>query len=178
MKVFAILTCAVISLVSCSSGSNEADLALFEIQKQVQKEVESAYPATVTSAGVMAMHGFREIDLGFRIQQKLTVDEARRIMVDCSERLLRAINANTQIRPYLVVYPFTPAEIGLSFSITDGTYEPKRTPGVLMGFYNYQGEIEYETINEEGPFRSLNQVVIMHRETLDEARKIVANEKK
>ncbi|MBA3722575.1 MAG: hypothetical protein H0W88_09265 [Parachlamydiaceae bacterium] len=68
------------------------------------------------------------MSLSYKIYQPLDQENARRILVDCTEVFLKAINQDEEIRPYLKNYPFTieNVEITLFSSYPNGqnAYDP------------------------------------------------------
>ena len=153
------------------------DLGINQVILKTQDEIEKAYSVKISAVGLGAMHGVYSMTIHSSIENNLTVDEARRIMVDCASHFLTNINSNTTLRPYLVEYPFPPSMISMAFWITDGTYEPIRTPGILESITLDNGVIEYNTVSKKGIVQVGDQAVIMHQETFDEAKRIVENEK-
>lgn len=68
------------------------------------------------------------VGLHFQVYHALDRNEARGLIVDCVEEMLKAYNENEEVRPYLKNYPFIPKNLDMAiFSINpDGThiYDP------------------------------------------------------
>jgi hypothetical protein len=74
------------------------------------------------SGGAMA-NNIQQISLSFASFAALDVDEARILYVEMVEELLRRINANRAIRPFLHNYPFEEKNIDLMISFKDSKLE-------------------------------------------------------
>lgn len=162
---------------ACSGNNHSMGRSMNQVVLKTQKEIEKTYDAKISAVGSGAAHGVYSMTMNFSIQKNLSVDKARRLMVDCAQCFLENINSNTTLRPYLVEYPFPPSRISMSFWITDGTYDPIRTPGILKSISLDDGIIRYNTVSKKGVVRVGDKAVLMHEETFEEAKRIVENEK-
>ena len=61
------------------------------------------------------LENINNIQLNFNGIRNLSIEEARILIIECTEELLKRINEDTQVRPYLSHYPFT--EKGLTLLI-------------------------------------------------------------
>ena len=50
----------------------------------------------------------------FQVKRKLSIEQAREILVDCVQEFLTEINSNEEIRPYLENFPFTSKNIHIA----------------------------------------------------------------
>ena len=122
-----------------------------------------------TSAAMMdciKMTGMR-----YNIYRPLDKAEARRLIVDCVEEYIAAINASKQIRPFLQNYPVTAANIDIAiFSYNADrrtTYDP------YIGTVSCRkGMIYYYTEDKDNEFRYKSET----EETYDEALAIIKKE--
>lgn len=174
--IIVLLTLCFGVFISCNKN-NSMDRGINQVISKTQDEIEKAYSVKISAVGLGAMHGVYSMTINSYIEKSLTVDEARRVMVDCASHFLRNINSNATLRPYLIEYPFPPSMISMAFWITDGKYDSIRIPGILKSFAMHEGIIEYRTVSKKGEFRVGDQDIIMHQETFDEAKRIVENEK-
>ena len=172
MKKIAIFIGVLISQVSCFHQQAQDDKAINQIITETKREMEDLFGARVSSRGGACLHGIRRLSLGFYFERNLSLEEARAVIVKCSDVFLKNINSNPLIRPYLVTYPFTENEISLSFSI----FVPKQRPGLITSFGCCLGKIDYCIREAPNEFRRYEETVIMHKETFDEARRIVEHE--
>src|SRR5205085_1771860 len=60
---------------------------------------------------------YKEIGLYFELLRIVNKDEARKIVIDCAEELLKEINSNPQLQPYLQPSPFTVTNIEIFINI-------------------------------------------------------------
>ena len=70
----------------------------------------------------------RMVGFSFQINRPVSRDEARYLIVDCVEELLKAFNENEKIRPFLMNYPFTEENVDIAIYIAhpqwSGAHEP------------------------------------------------------
>lgn len=78
--------------------------------------VEKTYQLYCYGRGGGFIDNFNNIDLSFNGAKDLSVIEARILIIECTQELLRRINHDVQIKPYLSHYPFTEKGINLLIS--------------------------------------------------------------
>jgi len=78
-----------------------------EIRANVAKKMTKKHQMDWIGEGGGMMGSVYMVKLCFQIHHPLDRHEARERLVDCVEELLKAINSNEEIRPYLKYYPFT-----------------------------------------------------------------------
>jgi hypothetical protein len=89
------------------------------------------------------------ISLHYKTIKQLPIDDARVLFITCVEELLKRINENEKIRPYLEHYPFT--EKGLEFSISLYDENKERVPPSFPAYVSlinkkiYYAYYDYET---------------------------------
>ena len=96
------------------------------------------------SGGLMA-NGIEEV--GVRLlapRRKATIEQARMLEVRATEKLLKAINSNEKIRPYLKEYPFTAAKtkVFISFEKSPMIHY---TDGSVACVYPIENKLTYFT---------------------------------
>jgi hypothetical protein len=97
-----------------------------------------------------AMFGgiLRELGISFQIVGPLTKEQLRSILVDCATELLCTINANENLRPYLIHYPFTIDQVTIKLFVVDergyGIEPPKIAIAKAM-----KGKLTYVTLGSE-----------------------------
>ncbi len=89
----------------------------------------------------------RIIGFDFSIYRIIDQDQARCIIVDCVEELLKAFNENQKIRPFLLNYPFTTKNINVSICISDQKGQDLYEPYInFVGIYK-ENQIVYRMEN-------------------------------
>lgn len=88
-----------------------------QVTKILIEEVKRDLGYSCEMTGGSMPHDIERITVGFAVYEKASVDRAREIEVEITERFLRIINSHERIRPFLREYPFTAkgADIELNF---------------------------------------------------------------
>jgi hypothetical protein len=108
--------------------------------------------------------------VGFSFQklEVLSKDEAREIVVDCAEELLRAFNEDEKIRPHLRDYPFTTENIKVSVFLKTSDYDRIYYPdfsvarvssGRVVFSASEEGKVQLLTYKEEEPYEEALSIV-------------------
>jgi hypothetical protein len=104
----------------------------------------------------------------------ISLDEARVMLVSLIESILKSINADQEIRPYLEIYPFTNDLLYVSICFEDENYIDLGTG--ISGVYFTQGKIKYEWYDIQeytGTYPARGKHYFVHEETYPEALEIV-----
>lgn len=107
------------------------------------------------------------INLSFNSIQSLNIAESRILIINCTEELLKRINADKDIKPYLSHYPFTETGTDLSISFYQENRERVSAKFVAMVF-TANGNIYYSSYNH-----NKKKLIDLHEESYQEALKIV-----
>ncbi len=95
---------------------------------------------------------YKSISLSFNVYRILSKDEGRKILLGCTEELLKEINSNLELLPYLLPSPFTVANIEVTLYV----YHPNGTnvyyPNILI-FTARRGKIMFKTELPEMKFK-------------------------
>ena len=154
------------SFISWASQPKSQDI---KIVNQIQSKVEKKLTADGTvfvEARVTAM--FNEVkELGFRLRstKKLNLEETRVLYVNCVAALLKEVNENEKIRPYLIKYPFTYENTDILIAFRERDSVPPPYIALVLKANEF---ISYSTYNNK-----INFFDTLHRETFEEALKIV-----
>ncbi|MBM3192256.1 MAG: hypothetical protein FJZ63_06385 [Chlamydiae bacterium] len=106
------------------------------------------------------------IFLDFSAVKNLNIEEARSLVLDCTEDLLQRINNDKKIKPYLEHYPFT--EKGLRLSISFDTPDQKRVSSKYVAHVlATNGSIYYSSYDHKK-----QQLVDLYEEPYQEALKL------
>jgi hypothetical protein len=147
--IFTILIASLLMSFSFFRKKNYIDVAV-EIRNKVGKELAKKHRMDVIAMGGAMMDQVSEIALSFQMYRLLTQDEARTIMVDCSEAILKAFNENEAIRPYLSNYPFTPSNLDVTIYIFDPTRHDVYYPDFCIVSVDSEDFVSFKRENPQG----------------------------
>ena len=113
------------------------------------------------------LHNVENITIEFVSHSIADVEQARSLLLSCSEELLKRVNADETIRPYLNHYPFTAKDIsiGICYFDRNGTWVKSKC---IASASVAEGPIYYTIFDEEA-----NNLKTFHKESYQEALKIV-----
>ena len=115
----------------------------------------------------------RLITVGFtRNGKPLTIEEGRKIIVDCTETFLTDINNNDKLRPFLSVYPFTVEKLNVTIMNEDDKGNFIAEP-FLATISQLEGKVYYRTQDPENEYKFKSKI----SESYDEAVAILKKEK-
>lgn len=118
------------------------------IENTIQ-EFRARYGAELRGFDGGAGSGLKYISISFDIPYTCTIEQARKIAVDGALFFLREINSSKELRPALVMYPFTRERLAISFYHTSEDVKE----GEINDFGMRNGNIMYATSrrNVSGP---------------------------
>jgi len=87
---------------------------------------------------------FLRLQLSFRVKRKMSKNEARELLLVCAREFIEDINANEQLRPYLLEYPFTLNNVGIEFYFQEEDGTPFFHPYLSHASCNHLG-LEFAT---------------------------------
>ena len=137
------------------------------------KIIEEKYPLTCVGAG-SAMPG--RVVKGFRLcfdtKNRLTKDELRHLVIQCTLELLYQININTEIRSALEIYPFTEKDVQIIIYNHDKQGNRSYAPDIsnaqlFLGYLKYSSvdpidTYRYESVTKETYTEALEKVKHVH----------------
>jgi hypothetical protein len=141
-----------------------------QIQADVAKRLSQRYNMRVVGMGGGLANRVNVLGLSFQIQGVLTKEQLRKILIDCAETFLTAINKNEQIRPFLKKFPFTSNEIEIELFLVDRTGRETFHPDISTAVAKH-GELRYNTVDKNNMFVYKSE----HVEDYEEAPKLVKN---
>lgn len=103
---------------------NEYEAEIDALLASFTENIINQYPFERVSIGGKLTNGIEEIGAKFRVYQFVTLEDARQLIVDVVEKLLRDINSNEKIRPYLKQFPFPASLIKLNLAFKEPKYHP------------------------------------------------------
>lgn len=122
----------------------------------------------VGSGGSGGVNIHKTFDLLFQTKEKMTIESARRLIVESTHEFLDCINKNKQLRPYLIQFPATIENVGLVISTTpkDSVQEPNIVSVMTIWdkIYYYSNDPDFDKY-------------IILKEPFEEAEKIVKGQK-
>jgi len=106
-----------------SSSETEENRLIRELQKSYATRMHEQANLQCTMTGTGGTKGLDELSFYFRCPKKINRDEisqVRKIALNCSETLLKMVNSNRALKPFLAHYPFTHRNIDVTvFFVSD-----------------------------------------------------------
>ena len=163
--LLAILTLSLFAVFCNVHGSDaNRDKLIKEVFNSVDQQMHEQYHSACFSRGGAMMTDIKSLKMSLWVQDSVTIDEARDIMVTFTELFLEAVNENPDLRPYLANFPFQPDNLGLMVAFLNEdcseTVEPEVDSVILAN-----GTIYYAANALESIFVSND----LQTETYDEA---------
>ncbi len=100
-----------------------------------------------------------------RYGEPLTIEQGRRIIVDCVQEYLADINRHEELRPYLSNYPFTAHNLDIAIFNFNSKGESIVDP-YLEVMADYKGEMMYFTSDPENSYRYKSRTYESYEEAL------------
>jgi len=140
------------------------------VERQAARQLQKELSLQLVGTGAQMMDEIRMLSLNFEYDKPIEAYEGRKLLVRAVDVFLATINANEEIRPYLIQYPFKPEniEIRIFLRSADRSDVP---PGKLSVVTALEGVLEYDI---EHPVTT--RLVTAYQETYQEAvDKLAAN---
>ena len=156
---------------------SENEKMILSVERNAGKQISARNNLQYSGSGGGNTDGkIRMSSLSFSIRKPLTKNEARRLIVACIQEYLQIINEDEKLRPALLHYPFTAADVELSVNskYPDGSrvYDPY-IGMVFNGNNNGKVYIYYSSNDPDQEYK----YKLEEKETYEEALKILALEK-
>jgi hypothetical protein len=130
LSVIVILTCLSSDMI-WGSNISDAEKCVNKIIAESSRTLSKRHKMRcVGTSASMPWNTVRGVGLRFQIVGPLTQDQLRPILIDCTNEMVRLVNANTEIRPYLASYPFTPNNIDLVIFVKNAEGYPILPPEI------------------------------------------------
>jgi antitoxin component YwqK of YwqJK toxin-antitoxin module len=144
----------------------------FEARKSFITEMEKKYKWASSGAGASMPSDVEELSATFRIDKKVSRDEARQLLIPAVERFREVIQSHEKLRPYLRYYPLDIQDVKIFLYFKD-PYGTIRTDGCIVSVCNnWEGNLIYKAA-KEGRTPGSTQYYEIYRESYDEALKIL-----
>lgn len=143
-----------------------------KILEKTSKKLEKKYQMSTCGSGIGMPNGIvGMLALSFEKVGPLTKDEGRKIVVNCVQEMMNAVNTNEQIRPFLKNFPFKPTNVEIAIFLRDKSrdfiYEPDY--GIISAT---NGDVNYRFTKIENPLRFSADI----EENFDDALKSVQSQ--
>jgi hypothetical protein len=147
-----------------SSFPSEKELNADKILKKVAIKVNQETGLIPFGSGGRMLDQIKMMHLAFVCHEPIDIEKARELVVKASDELLREINSDEKIRPYLGNYPFEPKNITIQIFIQklDGHSFGGKELSVI---HASDGIIQYE-IESPDPYRLMNAFEETYEEAL------------
>jgi len=111
------------------------------------KDMQKKYNLHCTANSGQFLYNVNSLHLTFTCIKNVSVADGRNIIVDAVQDLVKRVNGDPDIRPYLSHYPFSPKDICISISFYDPSY--KRVPTDFLALIvNTRNYIYYDKYQE------------------------------
>ena len=112
------------------------------------KDMSKQHKLAYFGGGGAFLYNVKNINISFASREIMDLDQSRKLLISCSEELLRRINANDRIRPYLEHFPFSEKGIDLSISYFDSKLNHIQSK-YIAGVFIINGNICYAVYDQE-----------------------------
>src|SRR5437870_2055434 len=99
MKFISIFLIIYSSIYLCAEDRYDADKLINKVLFKTIDEIEKKHGLKVGSFGGGPLYGVQNLSLGFSTNKKLSIEEARILLVACAEEFLKNINSDPKLRP-------------------------------------------------------------------------------
>ena len=165
---FLLITCLIIFQACSTEKLRPQTRMAYEINFKVSESLEKKY--NIHFMGVR-LGGPEKIDLMgmiFQMKNRLTKEECRELIVNCTEEYLTAINENAEFQKYLFQSPFPIKNIEIDIHIETEDGKDIYYPDIsLVGII--RGKVDYLSDDPENPYKYKSK----EEEPYEEALRIV-----
>ena len=145
--------------------------AMHKTVREFKEEIQERYPLLATSireAGTRET--YTHIGIGFQINQTLTKDQGRALLVDCLEAFIEKINSTEGLEQYLDPAYFSYDEVSVSVIPMGIDREGLFSPDISIFQYGH-GNIWYYKFNPEDPNRMIGDEKESYKEAYEKAQR-------
>lgn len=140
-----------------------------DVIRSFAKVMKTEFGLQCCGSGGKMPHDIEEFKVGFEINRRATIEEARMFEVQATERFLKIINENEKIRPFLREFPFKANRVAVSISFNKKDNNPY-TDGSVSYMSLIKGKIYYSAQEPKN-----EKLYDIFEEPYEEALKIVEN---
>jgi len=115
-----LFTTAWMDLPYLSNNPDHLQILTINIRKKAAQEISKKYDLQPCGiAGSMPNGVLHMLGLHFQVNRPLTKNEARQLILDCAQDLLKEINSHPELAEYAPIFPFNENNIEMSLYIRD-----------------------------------------------------------
>ena len=137
-----------------------------EISARVAKKLTKKHHMDWIGEGGGMMGSIYMIGLSFQIHHPMDLKEGRERIVDCVEELLKNINKNEEIRPFLKNYPFTTKNVQVTIYINYADGKEVFDPDFRVVSLYVSDDICFSTVDRTNGMKYKNQYRELYTEAL------------
>lgn len=143
-----------------------------QLFKAFAKEVKKKWGLTLWAEGGKMANGIEEVAVSLITSDRASIEKARKLQVEITERLLEIINSDSFLRPYLKEHPFKPnrAKVAITFKKWNGSHY---TDGSVAAVRQSDNMLYYFTMPPPEENRFKTRPVPLSEESYDEAKNFV-----
>lgn len=144
----------VLFLLACGCephSSNEKQRLVNAARERAAVRLEREKGLVPFGSGGQTSDRVKMLHLAFQYRGKIGIPEARRLVTDAVEELVKTVNADEKLRPYLSNYPFRPDNVEVEIYLKNPDrapispeVSPEVSPESLRVVASRDGKIEYE----------------------------------
>jgi hypothetical protein len=137
------------------------------ITARTAQKIESETGLVLSGVGGGMMDQVRMMAMSFDCFGEISMEQGRELVIYCVNEYLSAINANIEIRPYLIHYPFSSKDVQIRIFINSKNGKEVGS-GNLSIVTEINGKVSYKIRDPES-----QRLRIIHEEAYEEAVKIL-----
>lgn len=136
-------------LISTSLHAEQEHIKLINrFNAAFAKELKKEKSMCLFGYGGRMMFDVEEVFMSYQVTQCVSMEEARRLFVEISEKYLVRINGDEKLRPFLHNYPFTINNLDLNLGFKDAKRQFQKGLAFVM-YSKRTGHIVYNSYNSE-----------------------------
>jgi hypothetical protein len=140
-----------IFFASCSDNElNKREKFSSQVRSEVARELHRKMGLIPFGFGGGGVNGVTHLSLTFQYQSpRVSVEDARKMLIEATGLFLLRVNHNENIRPYLINYPFDSKNIDILI-LTQNPNGNNPENGEIVLFQMNEGQLVYKTKNSSG----------------------------
>lgn len=152
--------------------ASQVDRSVGKVLNNATKVIQKKYKIKASGTGISMPDGIvGHLGLAFTTKSSLSKNELRKLLVGGGQELLKQINDNKDIQPFLKTAPFTIKNVEIIIYNHDKDGRGLRDPEISTAEIS-DGILTYRTINPDNHFQYKNEF----RETYEEALEALQNQ--